>query len=209
VIKSFNDSISASRNQTGTATMSPISPSHVDETTDTEITLGTGKMLALFFGLVILCAVFFGMGFSMGRNSVKSGPELLPSPNASPTNRPSANSSKPADQPQAATDSKSQPAQSSPDASSTSGSGPTPDQSASSPGASGSGYFVQVAAVSKQEDAEALVESLKGRQYAAFIATPSPDKFFHVQVGPFTDIKEAESMRAKLVSDGYNPIVKK
>ena len=32
---------------------------------DTEITLGTGKMLGLFFGLVILCAVFFGMGFSM------------------------------------------------------------------------------------------------------------------------------------------------
>ena len=27
---------------------------------DTEITLGTGKMLALFFGLVALCAVFFG-----------------------------------------------------------------------------------------------------------------------------------------------------
>ena len=63
--------------------------------------------------------------------------------------------------------------------------------------------------MSKQEDAEALVESLKGRQYAAFIVSPSPDKFFHVQVGPFTDIKEAESMRAKLVSDGYNPILKK
>jgi DedD protein len=71
------------------------------------------------------------------------------------------------------------------------------------------GYFVQVAAVSKQEDAEALVESLKSRQYSAFIANPSPDKFFHVQVGPFTDIKDAESMRAKLVSDGYNPILKK
>jgi hypothetical protein len=28
-------------------------------------------------------------------------------------------------------------------------------------------------------------------------------------VGPFTDIKDAESMRAKLVSDGYNPILKK
>ena len=35
-------------------------------TQDTEITLGTGKMLALFFGLVALCAVFFGMGFSLG-----------------------------------------------------------------------------------------------------------------------------------------------
>jgi len=34
---------------------------------DTEITLGTGKMLALFFGLVALCAVFFGMGFSLER----------------------------------------------------------------------------------------------------------------------------------------------
>ena len=57
--------------------------------------------------------------------------------------------------------------------------------------------------------AEALVESLKSRQYSAFIVNPSLDKFFHVQVGPFTDIKDAESMRAKLVSDGYNPILKK
>src|ERR1700693_5706339 len=38
---------------------------------DTEITLGTGKMLALFFGLVAICAVFFGMGFSLGRSSVR------------------------------------------------------------------------------------------------------------------------------------------
>src|SRR5207302_976869 len=36
---------------------------------DTEITLGTGKMLAIFFGLVALCAVFFGMGFSLGKSS--------------------------------------------------------------------------------------------------------------------------------------------
>ena len=44
---------------------------------DTEITLGTGKMLALFFGLVALCAVFFGMGFSLGRSSVRiASPEV-------------------------------------------------------------------------------------------------------------------------------------
>src|SRR5207247_8544870 len=36
---------------------------------DTEITLGTGKMLAIFFGLVALCSVFFGMGFSLGKSS--------------------------------------------------------------------------------------------------------------------------------------------
>ena len=72
------------------------------------------------------------------------------------------------------------------------------------------GYFVQVAAVSKQEDAEALVDALKKKQYQAFISNSSnSDKLFHVQVGPFADIKDAEGMRAKLVSDGYNPILKK
>ena len=40
---------------------------------DTEITLGTGKMLALFFGLVALCGLFFGLGFSLGRGSVAPG----------------------------------------------------------------------------------------------------------------------------------------
>src|ERR1700693_4718843 len=50
---------------------------------DTEITLGTGKMLVLFFGLVALCAVFFGMGFSFGRTSVKAaGSDSVPSTTA-------------------------------------------------------------------------------------------------------------------------------
>src|ERR1700730_13600891 len=43
------------------------------ESQDTEITLGTGKMLGLFFALVIVCAAFFGMGFSVGKNSAKAG----------------------------------------------------------------------------------------------------------------------------------------
>jgi cell division septation protein DedD len=74
----------------------------------------------------------------------------------------------------------------------------------------GPGYFVQVAAVSKQDDAQALVDALKRKQYAAFASNASPtDKFFHVQVGPFGDIKDAEATKAKLVSDGYNPILKK
>ncbi len=195
--------------------MSPSTAARMEEANDTEITLGTGKMLALFFGLVILCAVFFGMGFSMGKNSVKSAPELLPSPSQSgprsaAANKPtgtasSGSSSQPAQAPAPQTGSNS--------SSSTSEVPAPPDQSAgqvapSTPPA-GPGYFVQVAAVSKQEDAEALVESLKGHQYQAIIANQPSDKLFHVQVGPFTDIKEAEGVRSKLVSDGYNPILKK
>jgi cell division septation protein DedD len=71
------------------------------------------------------------------------------------------------------------------------------------------GYSVQVAAVSKQEDAESLVDALKKKQYPASANTSSTDKFFHIQVGPFSDIKEAEAMRARLIGDGYNPILKK
>ncbi len=71
-------------------------------------------------------------------------------------------------------------------------------------------YYVQVAAVSRQEDAESLVEALKKKQYPAFTANnASADKFYHVQVGPYADLKDAEAMRARLISDGYNPIVKK
>lgn len=194
--------------------MSPVVAARVEETNDTEITLGTGKMLALFFGLVILCAIFFGMGYSMGRSSVKTGPELLPSPSGV---RPSAvNQSEPApaavakpQEPEPASP-QTPPASDNPSASTANAPQATaPDQAGAQPPAPGTGYFVQVAAVSKQEDAEALVEALKARQYQALIANQPSDKLFHVQVGPFTDIKDAEAMRSKLVNDGYNPILKK
>src|SRR5947209_120487 len=193
--------------------MTPLSAPTMSTSDDTEVTHGTGKMLSLFFGLVILCAIFFGMGFSMGKNSVRSGPELLPSPSSSGGARPSAvnKANTPGPAPESRPSEKPQP-QAPPDAHA-SNNGTTsaaPDQSATpAPVEPGTGYFVQVAAVSKQEDAEALVESLKSRQYSAFIANPASDKLFRVQVGPFTDIKDAESMRAKLVSDGYSPILKK
>ena len=72
------------------------------------------------------------------------------------------------------------------------------------------GYFVQVAAVTKADDAEVLVEALKKKDYPAFVVPAAgTDKFFRVQLGPFADIKEAEALRGKLIGDGYNPILKK
>ena len=59
---------------------------------DTEITLGTGKMLALFFGLVALCGLFFGLGFSLGRGSVRSpmAADQMQTSGTAPVLRPSA-----------------------------------------------------------------------------------------------------------------------
>jgi DedD protein len=194
----------------------PARDPRMQDSEDTEITLGTGKMLALFFALVILCATFFGMGYSIGRNSTKSNAELLPSPSTSRPARllPSAPQTTSAPVTQTQTDSNpSEVQQTAPDSGASSNSvstTSTSDQAAPlTPPQPTTGYFVQVAAVSKQEDAQALVDSLKGRQYQAFIAEATPDKLFHVQVGPFADVKEAESMRARLVNDGYNPILKK
>jgi DedD protein len=189
---------------------------------DTEITLGTGKMLALFFGLVALCAVFFGIGYSLGRSSVsRIAPADLPAASAAAVGlRPSvikttsatppadmtfykAVESKGGNNPTAPQDT-SAPA---PDAAASGGSSEVTSDPAVPPPSNG--YYVQVAAVSKAEDAAALVDALKKKQYPAFSTSTPADKLIHVQVGPYVDIKDAELMRGKLVSDGYNPILKK
>ena len=84
-----------------------------------------------------------------------------------------------------------------------------PAPEAAAPAPLGAGYMVQVAAVTKQEDAEALVSALRRKQYPVFSTSVPGDRLFHVQVGPFSDIRQADAMKAKLVGDGYNPIVKK
>ena len=68
--------------------------------------------------------------------------------------------------------------------------------------------MVQVAAVSRQEDAEILVSALKKRGYNAVIRNDPRDSLLHVQIGPFASRDEARAMRTKLLADGYNAILK-
>lgn len=185
---------------------------------DTEITLGTGKLLALFFGLVSLCAVFFALGFSFGRNSVlkispteavaqTSPPPSVLRPSALKTSTPAETSSDSSSRESTDTPAKQESVAASNTPSASSDAKPAPPDPAVAP--SQGSYYVQVAAVSKQEDAEALVDALKKKQYPAFASNGSTDKLIHIQVGPYGDVKEAEAMRTKLTGDGYNPILKK
>jgi DedD protein len=188
---------------------------------DREITLGTGWMLALFFGLVLVCAVFFAIGFSLGKKTATVGSTNLPATSSATSGAPFRPSAAKNTQPvspagdlsfyknveQKNADTGLTPPDSQPPSATPSAEPPKTDAAAAPAGGS---YYVQVAAVSRQEDAEALVAALKKKQYPAFAANNSPaDKFYHVQVGPYADLKEAEAMRARLISDGYNPIVKK
>lgn len=180
-------------------------------------------MLLLFFGLVLICAFFFAIGFSFGKKTIAipsaasaggtaENPAAVVRPSAAKNTQPVSPSPeltfyKSVEQKTA--DTSLAPAQAPTPAAPAAEAGKSDPAAASSP-ASASGYYVQVAAVSRQEDADALVEALKKKQYPAFAATNSgSDKFVHVQVGPYTDMKDAESMRTRLIADGYNPIVKK
>ncbi|HEV2577283.1 MAG TPA: SPOR domain-containing protein [Acidobacteriaceae bacterium] len=45
---------------------------------DRELTLSTGAILAIFLGLVLLCGVFFGFGYNLGRKSTSTLNPALP-----------------------------------------------------------------------------------------------------------------------------------
>jgi cell division septation protein DedD len=196
---------------------------------DTEITLGMGKLLGMFFALVVICAVFFGLGYSLGRGSAKevaTNPEAA-APQAVPaTGAPKPTAAKGAEQPKTDTDAPSTsdeltfyksveqkdatpqlpanaPAQ--PAAAAPAPATPSPELTKPAPGT----FVLQVAAVTKQEDAENLKSALLKKQYPVFITSTDADKLFHVQVGPFTDLKEAEAMKTKLAGEGFSPILKR
>ena len=71
-----------------------------------------------------------------------------------------------------------------------------------------SSFMVQIAAVRLQEDATVLVNALERRGYHVVVRNEPTDALLHVQVGPFSSRIDAYNMRAKLLADGYNAVVK-
>jgi len=202
-----------------------------------ETTTSTGPLLFMFLSMVVLCAVFFGLGYSLGKTSAPATTLAAePTPAAgggaakpSPLNvGDSGSAAQPAasgqltfydsvkKEPQPAVAAKT--ASPAPAEAKSSALTPAASEEAKAAAAVGMtpapappaiGYTVQIAAVSRQGDADALVKALRKKQYPVFVAANAPDKLFHVQVGPFSDPKEADAMKARLVADGYKPIVKK
>jgi DedD protein len=211
------------------ATGTQMATKEAEQVRDTEITLSTGKLLGIFFALAIVCSVFFTMGYLLGKSTSAGGrTEIVATvPSSNAAGKPYAGNKTPEGvaqtcapgsancTPAATTDTSSSAKASDqqPAAQPSSGSKASDQTASQSSGAdvksgAGSSFMVQVAAVSKQEDAEILVTALRKKQYPVFIANAAGDPLFHVQVGPFSDKKDAEAMRTRLSSDGYNAIVK-
>lgn len=185
-----------------------------DDVQDTEITLGTAKLLGIFFGVVIICSVFFTMGYLLGKSTATGGhTEIVGSTpsGGSAAGKPSAVAKTP-EAPAPAPSTDAQAAVPNPAAGTTpvtAATNPAPAAAPTEIKASPNGTFmVQVAAVSKQEDADILKSALQKKQYPVFVANSTADALFHVQVGPFSNQQDADTMRNRLSSDGYNAIVK-
>ncbi len=191
-----------------------------------------GKLLGLFFGLVILCGISLGVGYSLGRNSARQAAAAAiaaapASPAPSAANKPGASQVASPKTPDCTTADNCPPqAAAAPNTSDMTfyqavqqkDEHPqlTPPEPAPNPPAHpaearstlGTGYLVQIAAVRNQDDAKLLSDTLRKQQYPAIITQPG-DKLFHVQVGPYADIKEAEAIRSRLVGAGYNAFLKR
>jgi len=174
---------------------------------DREISLSTPTILGLFFALAIVCACFFGLGYAMGRKSLPAATPALVGNATAPGNgaiKPTAGST--ASSPDAATASASSPAAAPPAQTLTvpltTSSAPT------TPAAAAPGFMVQVAAVSSQDVADILTNSLEKKGYPVSVHQEPQDKLLHVQIGPFADRAAAEAMRQRVLADGFNAIVK-
>ncbi len=266
-----------------------------EERQASELTLGMGSLLGIFFGVVLVCGVFFGFGYSMGRHNPSA-----PSPASTETAeagssphpaKPSAITSRP-EQPQFQSPlpgsyPKTVAPKNVPEEQAASGSPsnpnfpdnfspPVPDEgtdarssraarsaqesvarsedlpvahspenaeasaprrsalpkphagTAAAPGETTTAevrtptavshfalppptrapMMVQIAAVTRQEDADVLAAALRRHGFSPMIRSGLADKFFHVQIGPFTDKSQAELVKERLIADGYNAIVK-
>jgi cell division septation protein DedD len=68
--------------------------------------------------------------------------------------------------------------------------------------------LLQVAALTREQDALALAETLGEKKYPALVRMSGADDYYRVQVGPYLDAASARSARRKLEKEGFKPIVK-
>lgn len=230
---------------------------------DTELTLGSWTLLTVFFGLVVLCGLCFGLGYAVGSHGSKGPVFQSQPPAAGPSPQMPANSQDL--KPSAAAQPAAVPMQpmTAVDPGTVQGSGQVPPPGSASgspvvtsasavtsspvagqqgvasnaagwhavqpalPGGTGTmqgaqpttastvqpamsgqaSMMVQIAALSNQEDAGVLMGALRRRGYAVSAVRSPADNLIHVCVGPFSNRIDANAMRQKLLSDGYNAVV--
>jgi cell division septation protein DedD len=205
--------------------------------------LESRHVVGMFLGVVVLCGVFFTLGYVMGRTQQDSSVKAVAASSAA----------KPADKTAAAKpapsswdfvsggDAKKSPGKLETPAKTAIAGGPppvitstpsktesaatkSPEKTAAvakpSPATSKKALtkapiiprgsvVLQIAALTREGDAMALVEALQKKQFPAFLLTPTTGNLYRVQVGPYRDGQAADAAKKALEREGFKAITKR
>jgi DedD protein len=195
--------------------------------------LESRHLVGLFLGVVLLCGVFFTLGYVMGRNQF-GGPVHAEDSRIreKPSPASSAAKSKPSDPaPSSASGEWDFYGKSAPKNPGTTGtpvvatrnggtsSAPggktkpvastTPSTRFQPPKMGKSAIVLQVSALTRQSDALAMADAIQQKGFPSFVVTPTTDNFYRVQVGPYGDEKSADASRRALEQAGFKSIIKR
>ncbi len=199
-----------------------------------DMVMESRHLLGVFLGIVVLCGVFFTLGYVMGRTqydtSVRAATASQPKPVGAVA---PGTGAKPATSVPAASDwnfyrageAKSAPAPLKPEpvakSSTISSASSKPATPAPKPASNHrasklrppliprGAIVLQVAALTRENDALALAEALQQKEYPAFVLGPAGDNLYRVQVGPYADTGSADKARRSLERDGFKAITKR
>jgi cell division septation protein DedD len=188
-----------------------------NESGEFELVLGNRQLLSGFFIVVILFAVFFVMGYIVGRNSspakLAAGgeqttaavpSEMRPQPSSPKTAAPE-NSAPAATEPAKEDATERQPATKPAKEPETKTETPSAANTPVEP-APGETYL-QVVSVA-QHEAEIVARTLKDKGFPSSLS-PGPTGRTRVLVGPYADISALGKAKADLENLGFHPIVKR
>jgi cell division septation protein DedD len=146
---------------------------------ESKVMVGVRRKLGFYLALLTMCTVFFALGFAS---------QVLPEDASHPETP--ANASASGSQPEAAI----HPAQ-------------RLSQGASLilPGA----VLLQVAASPRESDALTVAGMLRQKGFAALILEPTADKYYRVEVGPYTDRQSVRLGKLALNREGFQVIVRR
>ncbi len=205
-----------------------------------EMVLGNKQLLSLFFLVVVLFAVFFSLGYMVGKSVGPSPTRAAASPDSTPAAPDATPAAPPAEPPRETTPAtpvaaapppapepvtETKPARVEPEKTEAAApptrraappkAEPPPAAEPPAPKVSGAsavsqaGLFLQVAATKVRSDADALAGVLRKKGYDVKVNAQAPDGWLRILVGPLSDERSAQDMKAQLEKDGFKSIVKK
>jgi hypothetical protein len=144
------------------------------------------RLIRLFVGAIVLSGLTLAFFYMSGRGQSSSGSRTVPNANrqtVSPSDIPG-------------------PWVKPPDASGT-------DSTSSAPLIPRGAVLLQVAALTQENNALAMAEALRKKNFPAFVLKPSADRYYRVRVGPYADTESAHLAKRMLQKRGFQAIVKR